>query len=505
MMSAQEIAIRQRLKDDLPHYAARCLKIRSKSGAIIPLIFNSAQRYFHDKVEAQLKSTGRVRALLLKGRQMGQSTGIQARFMQKTTHRRGVRTQIQTHQQQATDNIFEIANRFYDNLPAVVKPEATTESAKELKFGGLDSSYAVSTAGTKGSGRSATIQLFHASEFAFWPNADEHMAGIFQAVPDEAGTEIIVETTANGVGGQFHKMWLTSDYLKIFIPWFWQAEYRKSAPDGFTLSDADREYQKLYKLDIEQMAWRAAKIVELESGWRFKQEYPATADEAFQTSTTNPFVTPEMVQKAMTTDLADIGKQYGAVIMAVDPARFGDDDSVITFRRGRRVFKQVVYHGLDLMQLAGQVARHVKVENPDLVVVDDAGLGGGLTDRLRELRVKVTAVNGGERAIDDEHYANRRAEMYGEMKKWLKDSPCVLPDDPVLSGELNSMQYTYDSKQRLQLEKKIEIKKRLGRSPDRADSLSMTFAEYVPDKNVPSDTDYMPVTHKTGRNKTGGY
>ena len=106
-------------------------------------------------------------------------------------------------------------------------------NASELRFDALDSGYKVGTAGTRGVGRSATLQLLHGSEVAFWPHRRRrHAAGVLQAVADEPGTEVILESTANGVGNLFHQMWRdaetgASDYIAVFVPWFWQEEYRK--------------------------------------------------------------------------------------------------------------------------------------------------------------------------------------------------------------------------------------------------------------------------------------
>ena len=184
-LSDRERAIRKRLRDDLEHYAAKCLKIRAKSGLIVPLKFNKAQRYIHEKLEGQNAATGKVRALILKGRQQGCSTYVGGRFYQKATHRRGVRVFILTHEDAATQNLFEMANRYHEHCPALVKPETGAANAKELNFAALDSGYKVGTAGTKGVGRSSTLQLFHGSEVGFWPHADTHAAGVLQAVADD--------------------------------------------------------------------------------------------------------------------------------------------------------------------------------------------------------------------------------------------------------------------------------------------------------------------------------
>src|SRR5438105_4678513 len=216
---------------DFACFAAEHLRIRSKSGGIALLTFNKAQRFVHERLEAQRAATGRVRALILKGRQQGCSTYVAARFYHRTVHARGLRTYILSHEEQATQNLFEMVERFHANLPAAMKPSTGAANAKELWFDALDSGYKVGTAGTKGVGRSSTVQLFHGSEVAFWPFAETHAAGVLQAVPDEPGTEVILESTANGIGNFFHRKWReaetgTSEYFAIFIPWFWPDEYR---------------------------------------------------------------------------------------------------------------------------------------------------------------------------------------------------------------------------------------------------------------------------------------
>src|SRR5690349_15347235 len=207
LTNSAEIELRRRLRDDLEFYARKCLKIRTKAGSVAPFTFNRAQLYIHERLEEQKAKTGRVRALILKGRQQGCSTYVGGRYYHATTWAKGRRTFILTHEDAATQNLFEMVNRFHDHCPEPVRPSTSAANAKELFFDALDSGYKVGTAGTKGVGRSSTIQLFHGSEVAFWPHAETHAAGILQAIPDARGTESILESTANGVGNVFHKMW----------------------------------------------------------------------------------------------------------------------------------------------------------------------------------------------------------------------------------------------------------------------------------------------------------
>ena len=268
--------------EDFAEYARAVLKIRTKTEGIKPFLLNSAQKVVHRKIEAQNEITRRVRAIILKGRQQGVSTYVEGRFYWKTTNNHGLQSYILTHEQTATDNLFGMARRYHDYAPSDYKPSTQTASAKELVFSGLESSYKVGTAGSKATGRSGTIQLFHGSEVAFWPDAENHFAGVLECVPEGNGTEIILESTANGLGGKFHEIWMESgnkdaEFQRIFIPWHWQIEYR-SDPRGMKFSKEEKKLQTLYKLDDAQLAWRRRKIAKL-GGLKFQQEYPFTWEE----------------------------------------------------------------------------------------------------------------------------------------------------------------------------------------------------------------------------------
>lgn len=274
----QARADKVRASVDFEHFAHTRLHIRTKSGQLESFTLNKPQRYLHARLEEQRAKTGRVRALVLKARQQGASTYIGGRFYWKTSHTRGYQCFILTHEQPATDNLFKMVDRYYENDPH--HPSTTAANAKELYFNALDSGYSVGTAGTKSVGRSKTIQLLHGSEVAFWPNAAGHFASVVQGVPDLEDTEIILESTANGIGGEFHERWQQAeagvgDYQAIFIPWFWSEEYARKVPYGFVLNEEEAEYAALHELTLEQMVWRRAKLEELKDPQLFKQEFPA--------------------------------------------------------------------------------------------------------------------------------------------------------------------------------------------------------------------------------------
>lgn len=505
-MDERERRIRQRLKDDFKHYAAKCLRIRTKSGSIVPLELNEAQQYIHDRVEEQRAKTGKVRAIVLKGRQQGCSTYIEGRFYWRVTHTRGVRAFILTHEEEATNNLFEIATRYHDNCPALVKPSCGASNAKELHFDLLDSGYKVGTAGNKAVGRSSTVQFFHGSEVGFWPNAQQHAAGIIQAIPDELGTEVFKESTANGVGNYFHKEWQDaeaglSEYIAIFVPWYWQKEYRKEVPEGFALDHEEQIYKDAYGLNLEQMAWRRAKIIELKDPILFKQEYPATAAEAFQVSGADPYIKPNLV---MTARACKVQEDYGDKILGVDPARFGDDRTSLCFRQGRKVHWIRSYSKKSTMEVAGIVRQAIREIGASQCAIDVGGLGAGVYDRLVELvapsECNVVQVNSSETPIDVQKYTNKRAEMWGNIKEWLESQPASIPDSDELMADLTQIKYSYDSNNALKMERKEDMKKRGFRSPDLADALGLTFA--MP---VISYYDEQEEQNYTGRNEIGGY
>jgi len=468
------------LATDFSYYAPRCLKIKTKAGQIIPFLMNRAQAYLHERVEHQRVTTGKVRVLTLKGRQQGISTYWEGRFYWRTSMNRGKRAYILTHLQEATDNLFAMTRRFHDNCPRPLRPSTRNESAKALTFDKLDSEFSVATAGSKDTGRSGTGQYFHGSEAGFWANAADHMAGIGQTIPNEPGTEIALESTGNGVGNLFHGMWQDairgeSDYIPVFIPWLWQPEYRATPPAGWLPDGEGAEYAELYGADHAQLYWRAQKI---KNDFRgdvslFDQEYPATAELAFRRQSVESLIPLVLVEKAMKrTDVEAVGPK----IMALDPAEYGTDDTVMGYRQGRVVPATRRYHKKGPMEVVGLAARAFDEWKPDFLNVDAGGLGSGIADRLAELGYPVTRVLFGERALEEDLYAIRKDEMAGELKKWFEDQPNQLPNDEALKSDISSPSYTYDSSRRLKVESKEAMKRRGLKSPDGFDMMCLTLA-----------------------------
>ena len=163
-------------------------------------------------------------------------------------------------------------------------------------------------------------------------------------------------------------------------------------------------------------------------------------------------------------------------VMGVDPARFGDDRSVIVSRQGRKVFVPQVYRGIDNMDLAARVAARMQEWEPDAVFID-SGAGAGVIDRLRQLGHDVVEVNFGGKPVTDARFANRRAEMWMTLADQVR-AGLAIPNDVGLKVELATPTYSYDKQQRVIIESKDDIRKRLpgAGSPDIADALALTFA-----------------------------
>lgn len=168
------------------------------------------------------------------------------------------------------------------------------------------------------------------------------------------------------------------------------------------------------------------------------------------------------------------------LIYGIDVARFGSDASVIFKRRGLVAFEPIVIWKFDNMALADRIAVEMAKEKPDAVFID-SGAGQGVIDRLRQMRFDVVEVPFGAQAIDKEQFANRRMEMWWHMAQWIKQGGAI-PPDPVLQGDLGAPTYGYTPKGPKILEAKDKLKERIGRSPDLADALALTFAAPVAPK-----------------------
>ena len=199
----------------------------------------------------------------------------------------------------------------------------------------------------------------------------------------------------------------------------------------------------------------------------------------FPNSTTNQFIRTDVVENAQSREI--IPDPGAPLLIGVDVARFGEDKSVIAFRKGRdaRSIPWQKYHGIDTVTLAGHVAKAATDYKADAIFVDGNGVGGGVVDLLKSWGYKVIEVQAGSSASDQDKYFNKRVEMWGLAKEWL-DIGCI-PIDDDLRNDLTKQPYKYHPvTNQYQLPSKDEMKSKFGlASPDVAEALVMTFASPV--------------------------
>jgi len=213
-------------------------------------------------------------------------------------------------------------------------------------------------------------------------------------------------------------------------------------------------------------------------------------DRDYTASVSNAWIDGPMVLAAMRRGPADV-EAIGPLMVGVDVARFGNDKSCITFRKGRVVYPQIVFGQADVVDVAGRVKRAIEDwgGKPSQIAVDTIGIGAGVADILRrDYKRIVVDVNSSLRLSDGQNY-NLRARMWRDMREYLKNG-AALPNDPELATDLTALQYEFRGGELL-MESKDDAKKRGIKSPDRGDSLALTFA--VPARDV-VDTPQRAVT-----------
>lgn len=486
-LTTSELKKLNALKNSLPYFASQCLKIKTKDAKIKPFIFNKSQEFFHSKCEEQLRRTGKVRVVVLKGRQSGLSTYVAARFYHKTSTRKAINTFILSHESSTTDKLFSMVKMYNENNP--VAPETKKSNAKELAFSELSSQYYIGTAGSGDVGRGGTVHLFHGSEVGFWKNTDDLETGLLESIPDMDGTEVILESTANGIGNYFHRMAVgalkgENGYELVFIPWFWMDEYEEETDYTFKRTQDEDGYSKTYLGDYDnqtqdrKLKWRRTKISRYGSEWKFKQEYPSNVSEAFQTNTDSLIKSEYIVQARKRIKPL---QNFAPLVLGVDPAR-NEDRAVIVFRRGRVIERIETYKNTqDDIWFADQIANFINSDNPAVVNIDCTN-SWAIHDYLkRKGFINVYGYHFGSKAAKDNLYANKRAEIWCELRDWMKLDDVCVPDSDDLHADLACVPEYDETDGKIRLAKKEDIKKEYGFSPDIGDAAALTFATVIKD------------------------
>jgi phage terminase large subunit len=150
------------------------------------------------------------------------------------------------------------------------------------------------------------------------------------------------------------------------------------------------------------------------------------------------------------------------------------DSTVIAVRQGRDIVAIKRFKGEDTMSVVGHVIDAIEEYRPTLTVIDEGGLGYGILDRLTEQKYKVRGVNFGWKAKNPIMWGNKRAEIWGAMRDWVKTAS--IPQDRLLKSDLVGPMKKPNSAGTIFLEGKKEMKARGVASPDAADAIAVTFA-----------------------------
>ena len=291
-----------RYSTDFSSFAKEQIKIITKDATegFVSFKLNTAQRIITEKLSEQIAKTGKVRAIILKARQQGISTYCAGRVFWKSYFTPYARSVVMAHDSATSDSLFNMSKNLIKNMEGELSPNELRSNAKEIIINSpamenkdAVASYRLYTAGSPEAGRGTTPTILHASEVAFWQHDEKILSGLFQGISQAAGTEVILESTANGAQGEFYRLWKgavagDNEYIPIFLPWFLTPEYRRDAPEGMELTVEEEKLQEKYELTNDQLYWRRLKVAE-GGKLKFQQEYPASADEAFIVSGSNVF------------------------------------------------------------------------------------------------------------------------------------------------------------------------------------------------------------------------
>lgn len=301
----------QRALTDFRYFAERCVYIRQKNGVVGTLKLNKVQNAFIDEIEKQEKAGQPIRIIILKARQMGISTVIQAYALWRMLRASNVNVLEIAHDRKSAAGILDI-NRFaIKHIPgwfrAIKNVEEEYFTKYEITFAGLGSSLSISSSESKEPGRSQTIHIVHLSEVAFFEDAERIVRPLFAAVPKLPNTAIFIESTGNGPAGFFYDLYMRSlnaekagkptAYKALFFPWYVHDEYEMPVPEG-TIVYEPPELAHLH-LPKEKLYWRQRIIEDDYNGDEdaFKLEYPATVEDAFISTEATIFNSKAILQR----------------------------------------------------------------------------------------------------------------------------------------------------------------------------------------------------------------
>jgi len=323
-LTPEQLAKILAIRGDFYRYNKNNLKIKDKDANIVPFEPNAPQRVLIDYVLLCIIEQRPVKAIILKARQMGLSTAVEAIIYWWTSTNKNINAVIIGHEESSSKNLYSMFRRYYDNTNPLFKPSIRYNTRTDLSFErfddtgkqvGLGSSIKTATAGNKAAGRSDTINLLHASELGEWENGEELVASLLETVPDKPvmpkPSMMFLESTAKGRGNYFHKEFVNSikglnNFQAFFFPWWILEEYERDFDEPLgELSDYE-----VFLIDLMKKGHHVAgQTIEIDPAHipakihfyrrkmrnfestpeRLTQEYPSTWQEAFISSGKNVF------------------------------------------------------------------------------------------------------------------------------------------------------------------------------------------------------------------------
>jgi len=446
------------------------LSIANKQRSTVPFDLN----------EHQLSFLGRssTRDIILKSRQMGFSTAILGEKFLKCASVPNTRAVVISHDNKSTETLFGHVHFFqkYCNIPI----RTGTLSRHEISFPDTDSTFYIGTAGARVFGRGDTITDLHCSEYAFWPDPERVVTGLFQAVPSTGS--IILESTANGQGNSFHRRCVAaheerSRWRLHFYPWYIATEYQLPVDDDFDLYDEEMEYaqrvqiQTGVRLSLAQLAWRRFKVEEFETDpvlgitpqRLFDQEYPFSFDSAFLSTGTSVFSglglapSPPPPQAPQPCDLPPTlfaryspPQRHSLYVVGIDPAEgVYRDESVMEVVSATPPYEQVAEwasSSIEPDKLVDYIIRIARMYNDAMVVVERNNHGHTVLSHLKR-RYPMSYIFS-ERKLGRREFRESEQDMLGirtgsNKTKMVDDLYTVLRDgfvyySPKLHSELMS-------------------------------------------------------------------
>jgi hypothetical protein len=459
------------------------LQIRAKDGTVVPFRLNRFQKELAQGVARALVETGRAFFVIIKGRQLGISTVCRGLAIWRALNFPGQQCVTAAHEDSLVRQNMVLIREMLDRLDRSILPYPIPNIASDSRIFWQRNGSAIMPrlpAG-KSEGRGLPVHFLHCTEVDFFDSIQSgcwsrFLGGILPALP-RRGAIFIVESTCQGRGALYdlylQSLAPQSEWRHLFFPWWKEEQYRSTVDQELTEQEA--ALQEQHRLDRQQINFWASYARQCGTVNALR-EYPFCIEDAFTVAGSRGLIPHALVEEAMARPPVP-DQEREPLIIGIDPSRLRDATG-LAVRQGKNILaiEEIPPLG-DVTELAQFVASRIQDRKNALVNCDSGGLGGPFIDVLQKtLRRFVTPVDFGSRADEEKKFFNRRAELYGALRKWLVEGG-KLPYHAGLARELSSIEVNRRREGRMLLEPKHSLAK----SPNLADAcaLTMTLDNYL--------------------------